>query len=117
MPKKGRLTREEAVGQINGLRQKISKDRPGNLLSSLRKSASVYGFGIGPQSAAKGIGEEIPRFDVNSLAFPAGSEGENEGGELGERKLTITGKILREPLIAGINFFGDKVQERWDDIG
>ena len=77
----------------------------------------MYGFGIGPQSAAKGISEEIPRLDVNSLAFSAGSEGENEGNELGERKLAIAGKILWQSLVVVINFFGDKVQKRWGDLG
>ena len=77
----------------------------------------MYGFGIGPQPAAKGIIEEITRLDVNTLAFSAGGEGENKGDELGERKLAIAGKILWEPFVMVINFFGDKLQKRWDDIG
>lgn len=98
-----------AVGQINGFWQKISKDRPWDLLSSLGKSTSVYGFAIGPHSAAKGVGEKISRFDVNSFGFSAGGKRENEGCELGERKLAISGEILWQPLVTGINCFGDKV--------
>ena len=117
MPTMGGITREKAVGQINGLRQEISKDRPGNLLSGLGEGASVHGLGIGPQSSANGIMEKIARLDVNPLAFSARSHGENEGNELGERKLAIAGKILWQPLVMVGNVFRDKVQKRWDDIG
>lgn len=77
----------------------------------------MYGFAIGPQSVAKGIIEEMTRLDVNSLAFTAGDEGESKGDELGERELAIAGKILWQPLVMVINFLGDKVQKRWDDMG
>lgn len=72
----------------------------------------MHGFGIGPQSAAKGIIEEIPRLDVNSLALPAGGEGENEGDELGERELSVAGKILLRLLELRINVFGYEIEKR-----
>lgn len=77
----------------------------------------MYGFRIGPQSVAKGIIEEIARLDVNPLAFSTGSEGENEGKELGERQLAIAGKILWQQLVMVINVFRDNGQKRWDDLG
>jgi hypothetical protein len=116
MPKMGGNTRIEVVGQINRLWQKVSKECPGNLLSSLRQGASMYDLCIGPHSTAKRISEEITRLDVNTLAFSTGSEGENEGNELGERKLAITGEILWPLFVLVVNIFRDQAQKRWDDI-
>ena len=94
MPKIGRITGKEAVGQFDGLLQDVTKDGPGNLLASSTESASVHLLSIGPQSASPGTLEEFTRFDVHSLALSTGGKGENEGDELVEGKLSVAGEIL-----------------------
>jgi hypothetical protein len=77
----------------------------------------MNGFAIWPQSAAKGIAEEILRLDIDALAFTAGSEEENKSDKFAEGELAIAGKILRQSLVMVTNSLGDKVQKRWDDMG
>ena len=117
MPEMGWVTREKAVPQIDRFRQKVSKDRPGNLLSSLRHGAAMYGIGIRPQSTEKGIMEEFARLGINPLTFPAGGDGKNKCYEFRERELAIAGKISGKPLVMLIDFLGDNVQKSWNNTG
>ena len=57
------------------------------------KAAAVDGLGIRPESAAPSSFEELTRFDVHPRAFPAGRQGENEGDQPCEGKLTGARKV------------------------
>ncbi len=105
MPGVGGVAGKEAIGQLHGFVQDVSKDGPGDLLSGFSETASVDLLSIYPQSAAPGISEEIPGLDVHSLALPACHNGENEGDELWEGKFAVASKVFGRLSEIRINFF------------
>lgn len=117
MPKIGRITRMQAVGQINSFLQEIPEYGPGNFAPSSTESTAVHLFSFGPEPAASGSPEELARLDVHSLALPAGGKRENEGYELRERELSVACKILGRALALWIDFSRDETEKICDDTG
>ena len=105
------IARVEAVGQLHGFLQDVPENSPGNLSSSLCEAAFVDFTGIGPQPTATGRPEEVPGFDVHSLALATGYKGENEGDELGKGQFPIACEILGCFFELRVDFLGDEVEK------
>jgi len=117
VPEIGGITRKEAVSKLHGLLQDVSEDGPGDFLASLGKAASVDLLGIRPQSATPGRSEEIPGFDVHSLALSARHNREDEGDELWKGQFPTADKVLgRLSEIRG-DLSGDDVKKSCKNAG
>jgi len=85
----------------------IPENSPGDLVSSQTDSATVDGFGIRPKAATPGGSKEITRFDVYPFALPTGGKRQDQGNELGKRKLAVSGKVRGRLPEFRINVSGD----------
>jgi hypothetical protein len=117
MPKKGWITGPELVGQIDGISQNASEDAPWYLIAGVGECAAVDGLGIGPKSATPRRFEKFTRFDVHTFAFPAGSQGENEGKQLRKGKLAVAGEIRVGLPGSRINISWNQVEKIYGGIG
>lgn len=54
----------------------------------------MNGFRLGPQATAAGMAEKGAGFTLHTLAFTAGSEGEQKDEENGKRQFALTNKGL-----------------------
>ncbi|MEN6509403.1 MAG: hypothetical protein ABFD63_11590, partial [Smithella sp.] len=117
MPKKEWIARPKAVCQINGISENIAKDGPRHFAAGMGRRAAVDGSGIRPKTATPCRLEEFTRFDVHTLALPAGSKRENESSQFRKGKLSVAGEILVGLSGSGINVFGDQVEERCNGAG
>jgi hypothetical protein len=111
------ITRKETIGQIDCPFQNVSKDSPGKLLTGFGKSTAVDFLGIRPQSATPGRSEEITRFNIHSLALPAGHKREDESNDSGKGEFPVARKILGRLSVVGVNIFGNEVKEILKDGG
>ena len=112
VPQKSRVAWPEAVGQFNGFRQDVPKNRPGDLATCSGEAASVHRIGLGPKAAAPCGREKGTCLGVHSAAFPTGGKGEDEGNELCERQLPLARKIPRGFFEIGVQFFWNEVKKR-----
>jgi hypothetical protein len=93
MPRVGGISRPQLVGQINGLLFNIPENSPWDFAAGKTDPTAVDCLGIRPKPAAPGTIEEIARFDVYSLALPAGGKRKNQGNEFCKRKLAVSSKV------------------------
>jgi hypothetical protein len=63
------------IGQLYGIIEYVSKDRPWDFTASLRESAAVDRCDFRPKAASFGISEELSRFDIYSFGPSASDNG------------------------------------------
>jgi hypothetical protein len=101
----------EAVGELHGLLQDVSKDRPRDFPASFCEPASVNLLGIRPQSTASGGTEEISGFDVHPLTLAACHEREDERDELWQGQLPVAGKVVGGVFPVWVDLFGNEAKK------
>jgi len=76
----------------------LLEGRPGQLGTGFGDCTAMYGLRCGPQATASGMAEECAGSAVNTLAFTARGEGEQEDEEDRKRQFALTNKGFGEKM-------------------
>ena len=77
----------------------------------------MNGFSLGPQSAAPGSLEELPRLDVHPFALAAADKGEDECDQPLKRELACAGEMLRGLLDLRIDILRNETKKTGNSSG